>query len=241
VPGEMTMDIILEEVPDTANIQQEQFEMLVKLAQAGVNFPPKVYISASALRNKRELIEMLEEKKDPAQEAAEQLTMEKAKAEIEKMLSEIEKNKAQSVKTLAEADMLDAQLGQVINPQIIDLGAGMHQMPDGSIMQGNEHGQLQPVAPALDPNQEAQRGFEGQQSDIDRQTQAAEAEAQRQAQAQAQGTNLQADAQKQQVEIGARTQSQQAELAARQQAQQADHAVQREQFQQKPLNEILPQ
>jgi hypothetical protein len=237
VPADMTMDIILEEVPDTANIQQEQFEMMVKLAQAGVQFPPKVYIAASALRNKRELIEMLEEQnqQDPNAAAAAQLTLDKAKTEIQKMLSEIEKNKAASVKTLAEADMLDAQIGQVVNPRIVEIGNGMHQMPDGSIMQGNEHGQLSPVAPAVDPNQEAQRAFDAQQRDVDRQVGD-----------QSQQRQLGVQTQHKQMDLQARDQSQQAEIAARQQAQQSDIAAQREQAamaaqqkaKQTPLNEV---
>lgn len=121
VPAQMHMDIVLEEVPDVANIAEEQFQALVKLAPA-VTFPPEVYIKASSLRSKQELLDLLDEQNNnPQAQALQQeqlrLTMEKAMAEIEKLKSEIEKNKAASVKTLVEADAVDAQMGQIQIPQ----------------------------------------------------------------------------------------------------------------------------
>lgn len=210
VPSEMGMDIILEEVPDSANIQQEQFEMLTNLARAGVQFPPKVYLMASALRNKKELLEILEsgEQQDPAQAEANQLALEKAKKEIEKMMSEIAKNEATAIKTKVEADMMDAQIGQIIDPKIVSLGNGMAQMPDGQIMQEDGQGGLSPIAPALDPNAEAQRAFDGDQ-----------AERGRQAAASSQQQNLQAQGFRQQADINARGRQQMTELSAREREQ----------------------
>lgn len=143
VPAEMEMDIILEEVPDSANIQQEQFEILAKLAQAGIQFPPKVYIQASALRDKQKLIELLDEAgKAPEQQAATQMLGEKAAAEIEKIKAEVEKTRALGIKALAEADAIDGQFGQIINPEVVgaqqpdagavpaDMGQGVP--PDGT-------------------------------------------------------------------------------------------------------------
>lgn len=59
VPADMSLDITIEEVPDTSNMQEEQFAALTGMAPA-VIFPPKVYIKASNLRNKEKLIEELE-------------------------------------------------------------------------------------------------------------------------------------------------------------------------------------
>lgn len=121
VPAEMNMDISLEEVPDVANIAEEQFQALVKLAPA-VTFPPQVYIKASSLRSKQELLDLLDEQSNDPQAQqlqAEQirLQMEKAMAEIEKIKAEIEKSRATAVKTLVEADMMDAQAGAIQIPQ----------------------------------------------------------------------------------------------------------------------------
>ncbi len=126
VPAEMDMDIILEEVPDSANIQQEQFEILARLAQAGIQFPPKVYIEASALRDKRKLLEMLEEaQQDQSAQALGRAQIEKLageiaqlKAELAKTHAETQKIEAEAAKTMLEADALDGQLGQVHQPEI---------------------------------------------------------------------------------------------------------------------------
>ena len=131
-PAEMEMDIILEEVPDAANVQQEQFEILAQLAQAGIQFPPQVYIKSSALRDKSELLDELEKaQQDPKNQLADQANMEKLVTEIEKLRAEVadvkkgtELKEAQRVKTLTDADAVDAQIGQIINPQIVDAGGG---------------------------------------------------------------------------------------------------------------------
>ena len=136
VPAEMEMDIILEEVPDAANVQQEQFEILAQLAQAGIKFPEEVYIKSSALRDKSDLLEIMEKaKEDPMNQAANQAQMEKLVTEIEKLRAEVEDvrkgtelKEAQRVKTLADADAVDAQIGQVIEPSIVKAG----QMPQGA-------------------------------------------------------------------------------------------------------------
>jgi hypothetical protein len=64
-PAEMDMDIIIEVSTDTVNLQEETFQSLVDLANAGVIFPPEVYIEASPLRNKQKYLKAL--KPDPAQ------------------------------------------------------------------------------------------------------------------------------------------------------------------------------
>lgn len=59
----LDIDIILDSVPDTANLQQEQFAMLVDLARAGVDLATpmgQVLFEASALPNKRELVEKIQ-------------------------------------------------------------------------------------------------------------------------------------------------------------------------------------
>lgn len=161
VPAEMEMDIILEEVPDAANVQQEQFEILAQLAQAGIQFPPEVYIKSSALRDKGALLEELEKaKKDPMNEMAGQANMEKLVTEIEKLRAEVadvkkgtELKEAQRVKTYADADAVDAQFGQVIKPAVVDMSQGsMHQMPDGSMMMGHPEPPMpvQPLQNGLD-------------------------------------------------------------------------------------------
>jgi hypothetical protein len=97
----LDVDIIIDEAPDVVTLQSEQFENLVALAQAGVIFPPDVYLDASAIRNKKALKEKLTGGEDPqaqamAQEAA---AMQKRGAE-----AEISKTEAEAEKVTQEAN-----------------------------------------------------------------------------------------------------------------------------------------
>lgn len=55
----MMVDIVVEEGPDVATLQIEQFEALAGLAKAGVPIPPDVLIQASTLRNKEQILERM--------------------------------------------------------------------------------------------------------------------------------------------------------------------------------------
>ena len=72
-PAEMDMDIIIDAVADTANVQQEQFAELVKLA--GIYGPQEVpfddLLKVSNLPRKRELIEQRETRKQEAAQGGE--------------------------------------------------------------------------------------------------------------------------------------------------------------------------
>jgi hypothetical protein len=105
-PSRMFMDITIEDVPDVANVAEEQFQALVKLAPAVV-FPPKVYLKASSLRNKDELIEELEgQQMSPEEQALKQevsgLELEKLRNEVAKMAAEVEKMRAETAAKMAE-------------------------------------------------------------------------------------------------------------------------------------------
>jgi hypothetical protein len=85
-PAEMDMDIIIEGVPDTANIQQEQFAELVKLA--GIYGPQEVpfedLLEASSLPKKRQLIEKRQARaQEAAQGAGPQQQMAQAAFQVE--------------------------------------------------------------------------------------------------------------------------------------------------------------
>jgi hypothetical protein len=86
-PAEMDMDIIVDAVADTANVQSEQFAELVKLA--GIYGPQEVpfddLLEASSLPKKRELIEKREARKQEAmqgQAPAQQMQQAAFEAEI---------------------------------------------------------------------------------------------------------------------------------------------------------------
>lgn len=117
---EMSMDITIEEVPDSANVQMEQFEQLTRLAPAVV-FPPAVYIEASSLRNKKRLLEIMQsgEAEDPMQAEVVKITTEQA---IKKTEAEIDKLTAEAMKIRSEA-VGGAEGGEGAAPQQVDPGA----------------------------------------------------------------------------------------------------------------------
>jgi hypothetical protein len=132
VPAEMDMDIIFDPVPDTANVQQEQFSIIGDVAKA-VPLPPtlavRLVVEASALRadKKKRILSAIDaeeakqkqaQQQDPVQAAAAQLTLEKAMTEIEKLRAEVGQIKAGTIETLAKADSYDKSFGEVADPRV---------------------------------------------------------------------------------------------------------------------------
>ena len=116
VASQMYMDITLEQAPATANIMQEQFDALIKLASV-VPMPPEVYLQASSFRNKRELIEKVKAPQpDPVAMEFQKI---KAEQDIEKTEAEIEKLKAEALKSRVDADIAQMNpMGLVADPTI---------------------------------------------------------------------------------------------------------------------------
>jgi hypothetical protein len=57
----LDVDIVVEEGPDMASLQSEQFELLAGLAKNGVPIPPKALVQASAIRNKDAILDEMEQ------------------------------------------------------------------------------------------------------------------------------------------------------------------------------------
>jgi hypothetical protein len=114
-PTEMDMDITLEEAPNVANVQEEQFKTLAELAGAGIAFPPEVYIRASSLRNKDELLEIIGSQNQAQSSPMDDAVLQKTLAEVEEIKAatatkkaELPKHAAAAMKTMAEAEQVGA-------------------------------------------------------------------------------------------------------------------------------------
>jgi hypothetical protein len=59
VPAQMDVDIILDEVPDFAALQSEQFAQLSEMAGKGMPIPPEAIIQASSLRDKDKILKLM--------------------------------------------------------------------------------------------------------------------------------------------------------------------------------------
>lgn len=104
--SELEVDIILEDVPDTINIQQEQFDQLVTLYQANpAAIPVEMIIQASSVRNKDQILEHIKNQQpqiDPMQQKAAELSLAKEEAEIAYKQSQTAENVFNMQKTAAE-------------------------------------------------------------------------------------------------------------------------------------------
>lgn len=113
--SQMDVDIKVDTQPDTANVQQEQYNGLIELAKVGALGPnPGMYLlKASSLPNKRELIEELQKEQAAAAIPAQQqqqmqqqalaVDTAQAKADIEKTQAQTLESRAKAAKTAGEA------------------------------------------------------------------------------------------------------------------------------------------
>lgn len=69
----LDVDIVIQEGPDLATLQSEQFEQLAQMAQSGIPIPPKAIILASSLRNKDQILDELESGKQLPPQVQEQM------------------------------------------------------------------------------------------------------------------------------------------------------------------------
>ncbi|MEE8208850.1 MAG: hypothetical protein V3T88_07875 [Nitrosomonadaceae bacterium] len=115
--SEIDVDIIIEDSPDIVTVQQEEFRNLIDLANVGITFDQEVYIKASQLRSKQEILAGLKGKDEAAQQqlaqqaeaqqatdqAFQQLQVEAVSAEVEKDGADSMLKQAQAAKTQQEA------------------------------------------------------------------------------------------------------------------------------------------
>ncbi len=107
-PNEMDVDIILDEVPDFAALQSEQFAELADLASKGMQIPPEAIIRASSLRDKEKIISMMkgEDEEGPSPKEMEmQQQIEQLSAALEGVTQENEQMKGELGLKAAEVEV----------------------------------------------------------------------------------------------------------------------------------------
>jgi len=121
--SDLDVDIVIEEGPDIASLQSEQFEILAGLAQSGMQIPAEVIIMASSLRNKDALIEKIEKAQQQQAQAQQQAAQQAGQLAQEKAQSEAQNKSAQSQKYLAEAEGTEidnaAKAQSLLNPMVM--------------------------------------------------------------------------------------------------------------------------
>ena len=116
--AELDVDIILEDAPDTVNLQQEQFQVIAKLAETygPEHVPFEEVLKLSSLRNKKQFNDRTkgsEEDQAAAQQQAqqkaqqaEQMQMQMAQAEMQSKSAKAQLDGANAQKAMAEAQTM---------------------------------------------------------------------------------------------------------------------------------------
>ncbi|KAF1692660.1 hypothetical protein [Pseudoxanthomonas koreensis] len=103
--ADLDVDIVMQDAPDSVNIQSEQFQMLTEMwSKAPDRIPLEMVIEASTLRNKEQLLEHLKSQQQPNP-----LMERKATADVAKTESEAAKNFAAAEKDAADANATTQQ------------------------------------------------------------------------------------------------------------------------------------
>jgi hypothetical protein len=101
--GALDVDIVIDATPDTAVVQQEEFAELVEMGQAAPgSIPPQVIIQASQLRNKREILAMMQKPPDPLQQQVAQLNLALLQANVQKTQAQAMDEQASAQQRMAE-------------------------------------------------------------------------------------------------------------------------------------------
>lgn len=151
--AELDVDIIIDTVPDTANVQQEQFQVLAELAKM---YPQEVtfdeMVELSTLQNKRAFLDKRKAKQEEAAKA--QQPNPAQMAEADKMKSEVGKNEASAALDRAKTAeiMMGLSMGvgapmDAAMPQPQPMQPPMPQAPEP--MQGPPPQALPPQGPPM--------------------------------------------------------------------------------------------
>jgi hypothetical protein len=169
--GDMDCSITVEEGPDNPTMQAEQFQQIMQLPpQILQNFPPEFFIQASSLRNKDQLIKLIEEhQQSQAQAGQSQQAMQGA--QIAKVQADAKDRNAQAMQRLhgiaVDHAGMPAQQAQAAadhaNTRAQTLGT-IHgiAMDHAASQQPPENDLQEPQAPPVDPLAAQQQAMDQQ-------------------------------------------------------------------------------
>lgn len=148
---EMDMDIVIEQVPHSAVLQQEQFDALIQMAKiAGPDaIPIESLIEASGLRDKQNILKSLRESKESgsnAQEQAQMMAMQKMQAELELTMANVHQKNADAMLKAFQAQIegLKLSIAEILAAgQPLPIGGQMQPPPPDTQMQMGMQPQMQ--------------------------------------------------------------------------------------------------
>lgn len=132
--GELDVDIILEDGPDSVTIQSEQFQALVDMKKSDpASIPTKAILEASSLRNKDQLIKSLDDGGVPPQVQQQMQAMQKQLEDAQKKLQEAEQDQqGQQVENQLKAMELQVKQYEAETARMVALqSASLVDVPPG--------------------------------------------------------------------------------------------------------------
>lgn len=156
--AKMDVDIVLEDVPDSATLQQEQFNEFMAFSQANPGaIPPELLIELSAIPEKQKFLKKLRDlqaAQAPAKQQAQQLATAEQQAKVQKLGAEAAKTDAGAQAAQADIGLKKAQTG-LIEVQTVEQAMVAHihadaaaQLPPGfTIGPNGQHVPLQEPPP----------------------------------------------------------------------------------------------
>jgi hypothetical protein len=117
--GDLDVDIILDEGPDTVNQMADAFDTLEVLAQRGAEIPPDVLIELAPLpfSLKQRLLKKLDPPPSPEKQRAMDLDLADKESEVHEQIAAAELKKAQAYKTYIEANNPEEAQGTIEQPE----------------------------------------------------------------------------------------------------------------------------
>ncbi len=118
--GDLDVDIIVDEGPDTTNMMADAYDTLEVLAQRGAEIPPEILIELAPLpfSLKQRLLEKLDPKPTPEAKRAMQLEMAEKESDVHETVASAELKKAQAYKAYTEAGRPQEGGGEPTNPML---------------------------------------------------------------------------------------------------------------------------
>ncbi|MGB1214791.1 MAG: hypothetical protein ACPG4X_15605 [Pikeienuella sp.] len=113
VLAEMDVDIIIEDTPDHVTLQHEQFEQLSQMAAQGIPIPPEMIIKASSLKDKQEVLELLEQQRMMQMQAQQQQAAQEGQLRQIEVETTAQKNMAAAAKDGATAQKTQIEAAQM--------------------------------------------------------------------------------------------------------------------------------
>jgi hypothetical protein len=144
--SDIDVDIDIEEGPDSPTLQDEQFSAIMQLPpQILMQFPPEFIIQASSLRNKDQLVKMIEDHRNSqmaTQQQAQALAQAQAQANVEKTQAEAADRRAQAVERVHGVSLDHSGLGDA-TPQnaMLDQASSAPPPVDPLALQAQAHTQ----------------------------------------------------------------------------------------------------